>query len=57
MSFAAGTFTTICFMEIMAEELQECNIKEITYKLLTMMGGFVIIAISSVVEVVSGAEE
>lgn len=57
MSFAAGTFTTICFMEIMSEELAHCNIKELTYKLLAMVGGFIVIAISSVVETVSGAEE
>ena len=57
MSFAAGTFTTICFMEIMSEELHGCNIRELTYKLLTMIAGFIIIAISSVVEAVSGADE
>lgn len=57
MSFACGTFLTIAFVEIIGGEFSHIEPREIGYKALCIICGFVIIAISSIVEVVTEGDE
>lgn len=50
LSFVCGTFIGICFMEVVFEEFGCKNIKELNYKILTFIVGFIFIAIVCIVE-------
>ena len=50
MAFAVGTFTTISFVEIIESEMSNRTAKEVMLRGLAMTVGFVIVAISSLVE-------
>lgn len=55
MSLACGSFLTIAFVEILGEELHGKPTKEILLKGLTIAAGYTVIALSKVIEVVTGS--
>ncbi|CAL6051683.1 ZIP_zinc transporter protein [Hexamita inflata] len=57
MSFACGTFLAICFVEIIGQEFNSEDKKKIFVKASYLLGGFAIVAISSIVEAVTESKE
>ena len=56
MSFACGTFLSIVFMEILAAELVDRSKRDCLLRTATIIAGFIVVAISSIIEAVGGVE-